>query len=189
MNYDEKKEQSTKKEEIFNVIEMQINKMDNKAGLMISAIGIVFALTLELFSIFLQEGFSEANNCYKFLSYFFAAIYVTSFILSMLFLILVIFPRKNKKQKTTNKETFHINYYYDLSELQRCNSSNKENRDKIFLESLNEEIISGENFTNQIFTNADICRKKHDNLIVGITILIPFAASLVGLIVLLIVGV
>lgn len=62
MNYDEKKEQSTKKEEIFNVIEMQINKMDNKAGLMISAIGIVFALTLELFSIFLQEGFSEANN-------------------------------------------------------------------------------------------------------------------------------
>ena len=73
--------------------------------------------------------------------------------------------------------------------MQRCNSSNKENRDKIFLESLNEEIISGENFTNQIFTNADICRKKHDNLIVGITILIPFAASLVGLIVLLIVGV
>ena len=31
-----------KKKEIFDEIEMQINKMDNKAGLLISAVGIVF---------------------------------------------------------------------------------------------------------------------------------------------------
>ena len=162
-------EKEVKKAKIFSEIEMQINKMDNKSGLLISAIGIVFALTIDLFSIFSQTGFLTAGKCYKVFCYFFAILYVSSFIISMVFFVLTIFPRKNKKQKTINEEKIHINYYYDLSELQRENSLNKEKR-------------------NQIFINADICRRKHDNLNAGIKTLIPFVISLVGLIILLMVG-
>lgn len=36
-----------RKREIFNEIESQINKMDNKAGILISAVGIVFALAID----------------------------------------------------------------------------------------------------------------------------------------------
>lgn len=181
-------EKEVKKAKIFSEIEMQINKMDNKSGLLISAIGIVFALTIDLFSIFSQTGFLTAGKCYKVFCYFFAILYVSSFIISMVFFVLTIFPRKNKKQKTINEEKIHINYYYDLSELQRENSLNKEKRNQIFNEKIEEELCSGENLTNQIFINADICRRKHDNLNAGIKTLIPFVISLVGLIILLMVG-
>ena len=182
-------EKEEKKKEIFDEIEMQINKMDNKAGLLISAVGIVFALTIDLFGIFAQDGFSDGNKWYIVLSYCFASIYIISFVVSMLFFILTIFPRKNKKQKELNNEELHINYYYDLSELQRNNCTDKKNRDKIFNERLDCEMSSGDNLTNQIFTNSDICRKKHDKINLGIKFLIPFACALVGLIVLLIIGV
>lgn len=181
-------EKEVKKAEIFSEIEIQINKMDNKSGLLISAIGIVFALTIDLFSIFSQAGFLTAGKCYKVFCYLFSIMYISSFILSMAFFVLTIFPRKNKKQKTINEEKIHINYYYDLSELQRENSFNKEKRNQIFNKKIEEELRSGENLTNQIFTNADICRRKHDNLNAGIKTLIPFVISLVGLIILLMVG-
>ena len=182
-------EKEVKKTEIFGEIEMQINKMDNKSGLLISAVGIVFALTIDLFSIFSQAGFLTAGKCYKVFCYFFAILYVSSFIISMLFFVLTIFPRKNKKQKAINEEKLHINYYYDLSELQRENSFDKVKRNQIFNKKVEEELCSGDNLTNQIFTNADICRRKHDNLNAGIKVLIPFAISLIGLIILLIIGV
>lgn len=178
-----------KKKEIFDEIEMQINKMDNKAGLLISAIGIVFALTIDLFSVFSQDGFLNANKWYIVLSYFFASVYIISFVVSMLFFVLTIFPRKNKKQKELNKEEIHINYYYDLSELQRKYCIDKNNRDQVFNEKLDFAMSSGENLTNQIFTNSDICRKKHDKINIGIKFLIPFVCALVGLIILLIIGV
>ncbi len=182
-------EKEVKKAEIFSEIEMQINKMDNKSGLLISAVGIVFALTIDLFGVFLQDGFSTACECYKVFCYLFSIMYISSFIISMVFFVLTIFPRKNKKQKVINEEKLHINYYYDLSELQRENSFDKEKRNQIFNEKIEEELCSGENLTNQIFSNADICRRKHDNLNAGIKALIPFAISLIGLIILLIIGV
>lgn len=182
-------EKEVKKAEIFSEIEMEINKMDNKSGLLISAVGIVFALTIDLFSVFSQVGFSTACVCYKVFCYLFSTMYISSFIISMVFFVLTIFPRKNKKQKTINEEKIHINYYYDLSELQRESSFNKEKRNQIFNKKIEEELCSGENLTNQIFTNADICRRKHDNLNAGIKTLIPFAISLIGLIILLIIGV
>lgn len=166
-----------KKKEIFEEIEVQINKMDNKAGLLISAVGIVFALSIDLLDIFSKKGFESMAKWRRITAYAFSILYVLSFIFSMLMFISSIFPRKNKKQKESNNEYLHVNYYYDLSELQKAEEKDK--RDGIFNEALSEEVKTLDNLTNQIFTNADICRKKHDKLFYGIIALVPFAISMV----------
>ncbi len=80
-----------RKREIFNEIESQINKMDNKAGILISAVGIVFALTIDLLSVVSKSGVSIY---YRMFSYIFLGIYLLSFLASMSFFILTIVPRK-----------------------------------------------------------------------------------------------
>lgn len=104
----------------------------------------------------------------------------------MFMFISVIFPRTNKKQKKLNNEDFHVNYYYDLSNKLRFTNKDKSiDRSKLFNDALEDEVVNGQkNLENQIFTNGDICRKKHDKIVYGIIGLIPFVISMLGLIVL-----
>lgn len=122
-----------RKREIFNEIESQINKMDNKAGILISAVGIVFALTIDLLSIFSK---SEVSICYKMFSYIFLGIYLLSFLVSMSFFILTIIPRKKKGY---DDEKVNINYYYDLSDIQCENIDDEVKRNQVFDNELEEE--------------------------------------------------
>lgn len=171
-----------RKIEIFNEIESQINKMDNKAGILISAVGIVFALTIDLLSVVSK---SEASIYYRMFSYIFLGIYLFSFLTSMSFFILTIIPRK---KKGCDDEKVNINYYYDLSDIQRENTDNK-TRNDVFNDKLKKEADEKENtLTNQIFINAEICRRKHDTLFYGIIALIPFVLSVIGLIILFAIG-
>ena len=89
-----------------------------------------------------------------------------------------------------NNEDFHVNYYYDLSNKLRLASKNKNiDISELFNKAIESEINDGhKNLENQIFTNADICRKKHDKIVMGIVGLIPFVISMIGLIVLMILG-
>lgn len=172
-----------RKREIFNEIESQINKMDNKAGILISAIGIVFALTIDLLSVVSK---SEVNIYYKLFSYIFLGIYLSSFITSMSFFIATIIPRK---KKVCEDEKININYYYDLSDIQRENIDGEVKRNQLFDKELEEEKANKDYvLTNQIFINAEICRRKHDKLFYGIIALIPFILSVVGLIILFVAG-
>lgn len=167
-----------RKREILNEIESQINKMDNKAGILISAVGIVFALTIDLFGIFSK---SEINICYIIFSYIFLTIYLLSFLASMSFFILTIIPRK---KKTNNRKEPDLNYYYDLSNLKR-------KRGEFVNDDFNKEMEKdkkGHELTNQIFINSEICRRKHDMLFKGIISLIPFVLSMIGMIVLFVIG-
>ncbi len=167
-----------RKREIFNEIESQINKMDNKAGILISAIGIVFALAIDLLSIFSK---SVANIYYTIFSYIFFVIYLLSFLISMSFFILTIIPRK---KKTNNDGKINYNYYYDLSNLKR-------NQGEAVNGAFNNAIEKEDKayaLTNQIFFNAEICRRKHDMLFKGIISLIPFVFSMIGMIVLFAIG-
>ena len=108
----------------------------------------------------------------------------------MFMFIIAILPRTNKKQKKQNNEDFHVNYYYDLSNKLRLASKNKNiNIPELFNKAIESEIKDGRtSLENQIFTNADICRKKHDKIVMGIVGLIPFVISMIGLIVLMILG-
>lgn len=175
-------EEQRKRAEIFNEIESQINKMDNKAGILISAVGIVFALSIDLLSVVSK---SEVSIYYKIFSYIFLGIYLSSFLVSMCFFILTIIPRK---KKVCDDEKININYYYDLSDIQREYTDNK-TRNYVFNDELKKEADEKENtLINQIFINAEICRRKHDTLFYGIIALIPFFLSVIGLIFLFVMG-
>ena len=184
------KEKYNLKEQIFCEIENQINKMDTKAGILISALGIIFALTTDLFSIYSIEKFHDFSVSFKVFCFVLTGLYCLSFVFSMFMFIGVILPRTNKKQKKLNNEDFHVNYYYDLSNKLRLASKNKNiNINELFNKAIESEINDGQaNLNNQIFTNADICRKKHDKIVMGIVGLIPFVISMIGLIVLMILG-
>ena len=182
------KEKYNLKEQIFCEIENQINKMDSKAGMLISALGIVFALTTDLFSIYSIEKFNDFSVSFKAFCFVVTGLYCLSFVFSMFMFISAILPRTNKKQKKQNNEDFHVNYYYDLSNKLRLASKNKNiNISELFNKAIESEINNGQtNLENQIFTNANICRKKHDKIVMGIVGLIPFVISMIGLIVLMI---
>lgn len=184
------KEKYNLKEQIFCEIENQINKMDSKAGMLISALGIVFALTTDLFSIYSIEKFNDFSVSFKAFCFVITGLYCLSFVFSMFMFIGAILPRTNKKQKKQNNEDFHVNYYYDLSNKLRLASKNKNiDISEVFNKTIESEINDGhKNLENQIFTNADICRKKHDKIVMGIVGLIPFVISMIGLIVLMILG-
>lgn len=184
------KEKYNLKEQIFCEIENQINKMDSKAGMLISALGIVFALTTDLFSIYSSEKFNDFSVSFKVFCFVVTGLYCLSFVFSMFMFISAILPRTNKKQKKLNNEDFHVNYYYDLSNKLRLASKNKNiNKTELFNKAIESEINDGQtNLENQIFTNADICRKKHDKIVMGIVGLIPFVISMIGLIILMILG-
>lgn len=184
------KEKYNLKEQIFCEIENQINKMDSKAGMLISALGIVFALTTDLFSIYSIEKFNDFSVSFKAFCFVITGLYCLSFVFSMFMFIGAILPRTNKKQKKQNNEDFHVNYYYDLSNKLRLASKNKNiDISELFNKAIESEINDGhKNLENQIFTNADICRKKHDKIVMGIVGLIPFVISMIGLIVLMILG-
>lgn len=167
-----------RKREIFNEIESQINKMDNKAGILISAVGIVFALTIDLLSVVSKN---EVNIYYRMFSYIFLVIYLLSFLASMSFFTLTIIPRK---KKTINRKEPDLNYYYDLSNLKR-------KRGESVNDDFNKEMEKdkkGHELTNQIFINSEICRRKHNMLFKGIISLIPFVLSMIGLIILFVIG-
>lgn len=184
------KEKYNLKEQIFCEIENQINKMDSKAGMLISALGIVFALTTDLFSIYSIEKFNDFSVSFKAFCFVITGLYCLSFVFSMFMFISAILPRTNKKQKKQNNEDFHVNYYYDLSNKLRLASKNKNiDISELFNKAIESVINDGhKNLENQIFTNADICRKKHDKIVMGIVGLIPFVISMIGLIVLMILG-
>lgn len=180
------KEKNNLKIKIYNDIENQIKKMDNKAGMLISVLGIIFALTMDLFAIYNIEKFNNFNLGSKVLCFIITGLYCLSFVFSMFMFISVILPKTNKKQKKLNNEDFHVNYYYDLSNMSRLANKDKSvDRSKLFNEALENEVANGQkNLENQIFTNGDICRKKHDKIVLGIIGLIPFVISMLGLIVL-----
>lgn len=99
----------------------------------------------------------------------------------MSFFILTIIPRK---KKVCDDKERNINYYCDLSDIQRENTDNKTKNDA-FNDKLKKEADEKENtLINQIFINAEICRRKHDTLFYGIIALIPFVISVIGLIIL-----
>ena len=86
------KEKYNLKEQIFCEIENQINKMDSKAGMLISALGIVFALTTDLFSIYSIEKFNDFSVSFKAFCFVVTGLYCLSFVFSMFMFIIAILP-------------------------------------------------------------------------------------------------
>ena len=156
------------KKEILTGIYSQISSFDNKASILISVIGIVFALLLDFTDVFSSNEFvNTQNNLIKFTFYLSFVVFCISAIFSIFCNIMVIKPRSHKKNQK------YINFYKDISKM-----SKEEFK----------EIINGKNSDNyiedQIMINARICNKKDLWLKTGLYGLIPFSSSLMSMIIL-----
>lgn len=158
----------SEKKEVLNGIYAQIGSFDNKAGLLISVLGIVFGLSLDFFGIFSKCSFLCLESVFlKIICYIAFGIYCLSFLFSIFSFVLVIIPRSHKIKNN------NVNYYKDI-----CNMSETE-----FEKSFEEYCESDSITTNQIFINSQICNKKHLFLKAGIYGLIPFGISMLFFIV------
>lgn len=152
-----------KKEEkinILNGIYSQISSFDNKSSILISVIGIVFAISLNFLFIFQTESFINSAISLKVWYYiFFFSFCLVSFS-SILSFVMVIIPRSDKRAKNSP------NYYRNIS----CMS----------IEEINNAIMekNSDYLLNQIKINGDLCMKKHKWLMAGIYLLIPFAVTI-----------
>mgnify|MGYP007078931828 CR=1 FL=1 len=145
-----------------------ISNQDNKASILISAIGIVFALSLSFLNVFYETDFLLKNQNFKII---YSILYI-SFIVNTIIVIgsyiLVIVPRN----KIGNKK--YANYYNDIAEL---NIDDYKDYDDLLEKYTKEDIL----LTEQIIINAKICKIKHTFLKVGIICLIPFSILLLSL--------
>lgn len=139
----------------------QINKFDNKANILITIVGIIFALSLGILDTFNQFD-KNSMTCEMQEKYIWllilSALYFVSFTIELTFLIFVIFPRKKKDGKTS------INYYMDVANM---------NRDEIMALINKDDDEENASAVDQISVNAKICKLKHKYLVFAIWCLIP----------------
>lgn len=96
-----------KANEKIAIIKEQIDKFDNKANILIAIVSIVFAISLSMLNIFREF---ESITVSYILLLIFTSLYFISFCLEMIFLIMVIYPRRKK-----NKDKKSLSYYLDVS--------------------------------------------------------------------------
>ena len=103
---DNTKDKANKK---IAIIKEQIDKFDNKANILIAIVSIVFAISLSMLDIFREF---ESITVSYILLLIFTSLYFISFCLEMIFLIMVIYPRRKK-----NKDKKSLSYYLDVSSM------------------------------------------------------------------------
>ena len=135
------------------LIKEQIDKFDNKANILIAIVSIVFAISLSMLDIFREF---ESITVSYILLLIFTSLYFISFCLEMIFLIMVIYPRRKK-----NKDKKSLSYYLDVSSM-------TDDEINACLENID---YSSE--IDQLRINANICTRKHKFLVRAIWTLIP----------------
>lgn len=152
--------------EILEGIQSQISFFDNKASILLSVVGIIFALTLSFLDVFHSEFFLGKDTTFRNFYILLFICYILITLTLIIFLILVILPRKhNRKEK-------YPNYYLDIKDL-----SKQDLKDAIKRYSEDDDMI-----LEQIKINAEICMKKHKCLKLGIIFFIPFIICIVAMI-------
>lgn len=100
--------EDNKYKESLSAIQGTIANYDNKAGVLLTAVGIVFG-----FSLFSIEELSKKTDVIKVLCYIFGALYLLAFVTSLFLLVLIVFPRGRNKKEEKNKTEYPL-YADDL---------------------------------------------------------------------------
>lgn len=149
------------KKEILNNLLSQINAFDSKASILVTAVGVVFALVSSFLlgsNLSVWQNESSIGIVYKIL---FLLFLLTS--LAVMFcMVMVILPRRRK-----DDGKLYPNYYLDITKIEK---------EKL------EEAIRKIDIDSQIKINATICTKKEIWFRRGILLLIPFAIILIILV-------
>ncbi|MCL2522609.1 MAG: DUF5706 domain-containing protein [Erysipelotrichales bacterium] len=127
------------KEHTLGKLLAQISAFDQKAGILISVLGIVFALSFTLIDVINNKDIEVRTILYAFFMLFLA-----SLMFSLSTSILVIYPRKRKNKAAEKSFT----YYMDLINISDAEFNKRcESKNGFLIEQINE--------------NARICRVKH----------------------------
>ena len=97
-----------KYKESLSAINGTIANYDNKAGVLLTAVGIVFG-----FSLFSTQELSNKQDAVKVCSYIFGILYLVAFVTSLILLVLIVFPRGRNKKEKENKTEYPL-YSEDL---------------------------------------------------------------------------
>lgn len=100
--------EDNKYKECLFAIQGTIANYDNKAGVLLTAVGIVFG-----FSLFSIQELSNKTDIVKTFCYVFGSLYLLAFVTSLILLVLIVFPRGRNKKEEKNK-TEYLFYSDDL---------------------------------------------------------------------------
>ena len=92
----------------LSAIQSTIANYDNKAGVLLTAVGIVFG-----FSLFSIQELSDKTDVVKVFCYIFGILYLLAFVTSLILLVLIVFPRGRNKKEEKNKTEYSL-YCEDL---------------------------------------------------------------------------
>ena len=95
-------------QESLSAIQSTIANYDNKAGVLLTAVGIVFG-----FSLFSIQELSNKTDVVKVFCYIFGILYLLAFVTSLILLVLIVFPRGRNKEEEKNKTEYPL-YNDDL---------------------------------------------------------------------------
>ena len=100
--------EDNKFKESLSAIQGTIANYDNKAGVLLTAVGIVFG-----FSLFSIQELSNKTDVVKVFCYIFGILYLLAFVTSLILLVLIVFPRGRNKKEEKNKTEYSL-YSEDL---------------------------------------------------------------------------
>ena len=153
------------KKEILNGLQSQIGSFDNKASILLSVVGIIFAIALSFLDVFHSDYFIEKYLCFKIGYYTLFGVFILATVASIFSFAMVILPRKH------NREVKYPNYYKDIVKMTQ----------KDLERALEDYSNKNDLILDQIMINAEISEKKHKWLFVGIISLVPFVLTIVAL--------
>ena len=151
--------------EILNGLQSQIVSFDNKASILLSVVGIIFALALSFLDVFHSGFFIEKCLRFKISYYILFGGFILATVISIFSFAMVILPRKH------NRKVKYPNYYKDIVKMTKNDLEN----------ALNDYSNKNDLILDQIMINAEISEKKHKWLFVGIISLVPFVLTIVAL--------
>ena len=100
--------EDNKFKESLSSVQSTIANYDNKAGVLLTAVGIVFG-----FSLFSIQELDNKSDTVKVFCYIFGILYLLAFVTSLILLVLIVFPRGRKKKEKENKIEYPL-YSEDL---------------------------------------------------------------------------
>lgn len=159
--------EENKHEQSLLAVQNTIANYDNKAGVLLTAVGIVFG-----FSLFSIQELSKKPDIVKVFCYIFGILYLLAFVTSLILLVLIVFPRGRNKKEEKNKIEYPL-YSNDL-----YNHVKKGD-----LESFIKDGNSDNAVLDQIKACSRIARTKEILLKVAVISIITFTICLVALVI------
>lgn len=163
--------EDNKYRESLSAIQNTIANYDNKAGVLLTAVGIVFG-----FSLFSIQELSKKPDIVKVFCYVFGILYLLAFVTSLILLVLIVFPRGRNKKEEKNKTEYSL-YSEDL-----YNHVKNDNTDSFIKEGNNNSAV-----LDQIKVCSRIAHTKEVLLKAAVISIITFTACLVALVVCLVI--